>query len=41
MKKFEIVLNAVLNGSTSSVKKTNIDELIKIATKNKILLQFL
>jgi len=41
LKKFEIVLNAVLNGSTSSVKKTNIDELIKIATKNKILLQFL
>jgi len=40
-KEFEIVLNAVLNGSTPSIKKANIDELIKIAAKNKILLQFL
>jgi len=40
-KEFEIVLNAVLNGGTSSVKKANIDELIKIAARNKILLQFL
>jgi len=38
---FEIVLNAVLNGSTLSIKKANVDELIKIAAKNKVLLQFL
>ena len=40
-KEFEIILNAVLNGSTPSLKKVNIDELVKIAAKNKILLQFL
>ena len=40
-KEFEIVLNAVLNSGTPSIKKANIDELIKIAAKNKILLQFL
>ena len=40
-KEFEIVLNAVLNSGTPSIKKANIDELIKIAARNKILLQFL
>ena len=40
-KEFEIVLNAVLTDSTPPIKKANIDELVKIAAKNKILLQFL
>jgi len=40
-KEFEIILNAVLNGRTPSLKKVNIGELVKIAAKNKILLQFL
>ena len=40
-KEFEIVLNAVLTDSTPSIKNASIDELVKIAAKNKILLQFL
>ena len=39
-KSFEIVLNVILNGSALSIKKASIDELIKIAARNKIL-QFL
>ena len=40
-KEFEIILNAVLTDSTPPIKKANIGELVKIAAKNKVLLQFL